>query len=162
MSRTVRMAWDDVVKAGGIPELSVTRRTNVLVIGDINPAVLVSPRLRADFSNGDQFYAQAGQVIELPERRADRPGWNPWNGTSTRSSNPDDTATSAQLQATHWSSSPVSPTTASPARAAINARNSSLRSIRCACALRTYRGLSRSGSLSAIYLTRTSAAAAAR
>jgi putative restriction endonuclease len=33
----------------------------------------VSPRLRADFSNGDQFYAKAGQVIELPERRADRP-----------------------------------------------------------------------------------------
>jgi putative restriction endonuclease len=33
--------------------------------------LLVSPRLRAD---GDQFYAQAGQVIELPERRADRPG----------------------------------------------------------------------------------------
>jgi putative restriction endonuclease len=36
--------------------------------------LLVSPRLRADFSNGDQFYAQAGQVIELPEHRADRPG----------------------------------------------------------------------------------------
>jgi putative restriction endonuclease len=33
----------------------------------------VSPRLRADFSNGDQLYAQAGQLIELPERRADRP-----------------------------------------------------------------------------------------
>ncbi|HEY6276409.1 MAG TPA: HNH endonuclease [Streptosporangiaceae bacterium] len=36
--------------------------------------LLVSPRLRADFSNGDQFYAKAGQIIELPERRADRPG----------------------------------------------------------------------------------------
>jgi putative restriction endonuclease len=35
--------------------------------------LLVSPRLRADFSNGDQFYAQAGQVIDLPERQADRP-----------------------------------------------------------------------------------------
>ena len=35
--------------------------------------LLVSPRLRADFSNGDQFYAKAGQVIDLPERRADRP-----------------------------------------------------------------------------------------
>ena len=33
----------------------------------------VSPRLRADFSNGDQFYAKAGQAIELPERRADQP-----------------------------------------------------------------------------------------
>jgi putative restriction endonuclease len=35
--------------------------------------LLVSSRLRADFSNGDQFYAKAGQVIDLPERRADRP-----------------------------------------------------------------------------------------
>ena len=33
----------------------------------------VSPRLREDFSNGDQFYAQAGQLIGLPDRRADRP-----------------------------------------------------------------------------------------
>jgi putative restriction endonuclease len=35
--------------------------------------LLVSPRLRADFGNGDQFYARAGQVIDLPERRADQP-----------------------------------------------------------------------------------------
>jgi len=34
----------------------------------------VSPRLRADFSNGDQLYHIAGQVIGLPERRVDRPG----------------------------------------------------------------------------------------
>jgi hypothetical protein len=33
----------------------------------------VSPRLRQDFQNGDQFYAQAGQVIDLPDHRADRP-----------------------------------------------------------------------------------------
>jgi len=32
--------------------------------------LLISPRPRADFSNGDQFYAKAGQVIDLPERRA--------------------------------------------------------------------------------------------
>jgi putative restriction endonuclease len=36
--------------------------------------LLVSPRLRRDFSNGDQFYANAGQVIDLPDHRADRPG----------------------------------------------------------------------------------------
>jgi putative restriction endonuclease len=36
--------------------------------------LLVSPRLRADFSNGNQFCAKAGQVIDLPTRRADRPG----------------------------------------------------------------------------------------
>jgi putative restriction endonuclease len=34
----------------------------------------VSPRLRADFSNGDDLYAKAGQAIDLPEHRADRPG----------------------------------------------------------------------------------------
>jgi putative restriction endonuclease len=33
----------------------------------------VSPRLRAEFGNGEQFYAQAGEVIALPKRRADRP-----------------------------------------------------------------------------------------
>jgi hypothetical protein len=33
----------------------------------------VSPRLREEFGNGEQFYTQAGQLIELPARRADRP-----------------------------------------------------------------------------------------
>jgi putative restriction endonuclease len=35
--------------------------------------LLVSPRLREDFGNGEQFYARAGEVIDLPARRADRP-----------------------------------------------------------------------------------------
>jgi hypothetical protein len=35
--------------------------------------LVVSPRLREEFGNGEQFYAKAGQVIELPARRADRP-----------------------------------------------------------------------------------------
>lgn len=35
--------------------------------------LLVSPRLKQDFGNGEQFYARAGQIIALPERRADRP-----------------------------------------------------------------------------------------
>ena len=41
----------------------------------VDPAyrLRVSPRLREDFGNGDQFYARAGQVIDLPERRVDRP-----------------------------------------------------------------------------------------
>jgi putative restriction endonuclease len=34
---------------------------------------MVSPRLRADFGNGDEFYAKAGEVIDLPARRADQP-----------------------------------------------------------------------------------------
>jgi putative restriction endonuclease len=33
----------------------------------------VSPRLREEFGNGEQFYAKAGQVIELPARQADWP-----------------------------------------------------------------------------------------
>jgi putative restriction endonuclease len=33
----------------------------------------VSPRLQDDFGNGEQFYAQAGQVIALPDRKIDRP-----------------------------------------------------------------------------------------
>jgi putative restriction endonuclease len=33
----------------------------------------VSPRLRNEFGNGEQFYARAGEVIALPERRTDRP-----------------------------------------------------------------------------------------
>jgi DNA polymerase-3 subunit epsilon len=39
-SRIRQTAWDEVVKVGGIPEPNVTKRTNVLVTGDINPAVL--------------------------------------------------------------------------------------------------------------------------
>jgi putative restriction endonuclease len=35
--------------------------------------LLVSPRLRQDFHNGDQFYAQAGRAIDLPDHRVDRP-----------------------------------------------------------------------------------------
>jgi putative restriction endonuclease len=35
--------------------------------------LLVSPRLRDEFGNGEQFYARAGQPIALPDRSADRP-----------------------------------------------------------------------------------------
>jgi putative restriction endonuclease len=35
--------------------------------------LVVSPRLREEFGNGEQFYAKAGQVIDLPARRSDRP-----------------------------------------------------------------------------------------
>lgn len=41
----------------------------------VDPAyrLRVSPRLRDEFGNGEQFYAQAGQLIALPEHRIDRP-----------------------------------------------------------------------------------------
>lgn len=35
--------------------------------------LVVSPRLRSEFGNGDQFYAKAGELITLPEQRRDRP-----------------------------------------------------------------------------------------
>ena len=35
--------------------------------------LLVSPRLRDEFGNGEQFYARAGQPIAVPQRRVDRP-----------------------------------------------------------------------------------------
>lgn len=33
----------------------------------------MSPRLRDEFGNGEQFYAQANQPIAVPVRRRDRP-----------------------------------------------------------------------------------------
>jgi putative restriction endonuclease len=33
----------------------------------------VSPRLRGQFGNGEQFYSKAGEVIALPDRRIERP-----------------------------------------------------------------------------------------
>lgn len=35
--------------------------------------LLVSPRLRQEFENGEEFYARAGQRIEVPDHRVDRP-----------------------------------------------------------------------------------------
>jgi DNA polymerase III epsilon subunit-like protein len=65
MSMTRQTAWDDVVKVGGIPELSVTKHANVLVIGDINPAVL-APGMVTTGKAAKAFALQdKGQDIEL-------------------------------------------------------------------------------------------------
>ena len=40
---------------------------------DPSHRLVVSQRLREDFGNGEQFYAKAGRVIALPDRKADRP-----------------------------------------------------------------------------------------
>ena len=65
MSRTRQMAWDDVIKVGGIPGLSVTQRTNVLVIGGINPAVL-APGMTTTGKAAKAFALQdKGQEIEV-------------------------------------------------------------------------------------------------
>jgi hypothetical protein len=55
---------------------------------DSRHRLLVSPRLREDFGNGDQFYARAGEAFELPN--AGRTGRTAasWNGASMKSSRP--------------------------------------------------------------------------
>jgi DNA polymerase III epsilon subunit-like protein len=65
MSMTRQLAWDETVRVGGTPELNTTKRTNVLVVGDLNPAVLrpgttLSGRARKAFQLQD-----GGQDIEL-------------------------------------------------------------------------------------------------
>jgi DNA polymerase-3 subunit epsilon len=65
MSMTRQLAWDEVVRAGGTPEKNTTKRTNVLVLGDFNPANLrpgatYSGKARKAFDLQD-----SGQDIEL-------------------------------------------------------------------------------------------------
>jgi putative restriction endonuclease len=38
--------------------------------------LMVSPRLRTEFDNGEEFYSRAGTEIDVPDRRADRPNRN--------------------------------------------------------------------------------------
>lgn len=40
---------------------------------DSKHRLMVSPRLRDEFGNGDQFYTRAGQPISVPDRKIDRP-----------------------------------------------------------------------------------------
>ena len=40
---------------------------------DPNFRLAVSPRLREEFDNGEEFYARSGERIALPDRRLDRP-----------------------------------------------------------------------------------------
>jgi putative restriction endonuclease len=40
---------------------------------DTHHRLVVSPRLRGEFGNGEEFYNRAGTTIDVPDRRADRP-----------------------------------------------------------------------------------------
>jgi DNA polymerase-3 subunit epsilon len=65
MSMSRQIAWDECVRVGAIPEKTTTKRTNVLVVGDINPAVL---RPGADLTKKAQdalTLRAKGQDIEL-------------------------------------------------------------------------------------------------
>jgi DNA polymerase-3 subunit epsilon len=57
--------WEQVAKVGGIPEPTVTKRTNILVAGDINPATL-APGTVTTGKAAKAFALQIkGQDIEL-------------------------------------------------------------------------------------------------
>lgn len=65
MSMTRRIAWDECARIGAIAEEDTTRRTNVLVVGDINPAVL-RPGSTVTGKTRKAFELQAkGQRIEV-------------------------------------------------------------------------------------------------
>lgn len=58
-------AWDEVVRAGGLPEQNTTKTTNVLVLGDFNlatpvPGAALSKKAQRAFELQD-----SGQEIEL-------------------------------------------------------------------------------------------------
>jgi len=64
-TRTRQQAWEDAARAGAIPEKDVTGRTNILVIGDLNPAVL-TPGAATSGKAARAFALQAkGQDIEV-------------------------------------------------------------------------------------------------
>ena len=65
MSMTRQIAWDECSRVGATPEQTTTKRTNVLVIGDINPALLrpgatLTAKARKAFD-----LQEAGQDIEV-------------------------------------------------------------------------------------------------
>lgn len=65
MSMTRQIAWDECSKVGALADKTTTKRTNVLVVGDINPAVLrpgsnLTGKARKAFELQDQ-----GQEIEV-------------------------------------------------------------------------------------------------
>jgi DNA polymerase-3 subunit epsilon len=64
-TRIRQQAWDEVARAGAIPEKDVTGRTNIVVIGDLNPAVL-TPGAATSGKAARAFALQAkGQDIEV-------------------------------------------------------------------------------------------------
>lgn len=62
MSMSRQAAWDECARIGAIAQQSTTKRTNVLVIGDINPAVL---------RPGAELTAKARKAFQLQEKGQD-------------------------------------------------------------------------------------------
>lgn len=65
VSMTRQEAWEQVAKVGGIPEPSVTKRTNVLVAGDINLATLAPGTVTTGKAAKAFALQDNGQDIEL-------------------------------------------------------------------------------------------------
>jgi len=62
MSMTRQIAWEECARVGATPEKSPTQRTNVLVVGDINPAVL---------RPGSNITVKARKAFELQDKGQD-------------------------------------------------------------------------------------------
>jgi DNA polymerase-3 subunit epsilon len=65
MSMTRQVAWNECARVGAIAEKSTTKRTNVLVIGDINPAVLRPDSDLTDKARRAFELQDSGQAIEV-------------------------------------------------------------------------------------------------
>ncbi|HRD10800.1 MAG TPA: exonuclease domain-containing protein [Mycobacterium sp.] len=64
-SMTRQIAWDECCRIGAIPEHDTTKRTNVLVIGDINPAVLCPGATLTKKTQRAFELQERGQEIEV-------------------------------------------------------------------------------------------------
>jgi DNA polymerase III epsilon subunit-like protein len=62
MSMTRQIAWEECARAGAVPDKTPTKRTNVLVVGDINPAVL---------RPGSNITGKARRAFELQDKGQD-------------------------------------------------------------------------------------------
>ena len=65
MSMTRNVARQECARVGAIPEQDTTQRTNVLVVGDINPAVLRSGSNLTGKARRAFDLQDAGQAIEV-------------------------------------------------------------------------------------------------
>lgn len=62
MSMTRQIAWEECARVGALAEKNTTKRTNVLVVGDINPAVL---------RPGSHITGKARRAFELQDKGQD-------------------------------------------------------------------------------------------
>ena len=64
-TRTRQQAWNDASRVGGIPEKAVSGRTNIVVIGELNPATLTPGAATSDKAARAFALLSKGQDIEV-------------------------------------------------------------------------------------------------